>query len=151
MANPGPCFWPAVGWAVAFNLLLDWNSAGFGNNIWNSLTFSGVLAAFLAFIFFFLMVVASKEKWMGMGDAYLVILLGLIAGWPGILLALMLAFSAGAILGIILIVLKRKKLESQIPFAPFLVLERSSAIFIQISNWYFSLLSFRCAIFTRIN
>jgi leader peptidase (prepilin peptidase)/N-methyltransferase len=141
MEIPGIVLWPAVGWAVAFNLLLDWNNAGFGNNVWSSLTFSGVLAAFTAFIFFFLLVAVSKEKWMGMGDAYLVILLGLISGWPQILLALMLAFSIGAITGISLIILKKKKMESQVPFAPFLVLGTLISLFFysEIINWYLCL------------
>lgn len=143
MEIPGLVLWPAVGWAIAFNLLLDLNGTEFGNNIWSSLTFSGALAAFAAFIFFFLMVAVSREKWMGMGDAYLVILLGLISGWPQIILALMLAFSSGAIFGIILIIAKKKKMGSQVPFAPFLVLGTLISLFFYsgIINWYFSLMS----------
>jgi prepilin signal peptidase PulO-like enzyme (type II secretory pathway) len=141
MEIPGLVLWPAVGWAVAFNLLLDWNRTDLGNNIFNSLTFSGTLAAFAAFIFFFLMVAVSREKWMGMGDAYLVILLGLVSGWPQILLALMLAFAIGAIFGLVLIALKKKKMESQIPFAPFLVLGTviSLLFYNGIVAWYFKL------------
>jgi leader peptidase (prepilin peptidase) / N-methyltransferase len=144
MEIPGLVLWPAVGWAIAFNLLLDWNRAESGSSIFNSLTYSGVLAAFAAFIFFFLMVAISKEKWMGMGDAYLAILLGLILGWPQIILALMLAFAIGAIFGIILILLKKKKMESQIPFAPFLVLGTLISLFfyVEITSWYFKLLLF---------
>lgn len=144
MEIPGLVLWPAVGWAIACNLLLDWNRLDLGNNIWNSLIFSGTLAAFAAFIFFFLLVAVSREKWMGMGDAYLVILLGLILGWPQILSALMLAFSIGAIFGVILIVAKKKKMESQIPFAPFLVLGALISLFFHsnIISWYLGLLRF---------
>lgn len=141
MEIPGLVLWPAVGWTVGFNLFFDWGRLDFGNNVMNLATYSGLLAAFAAFVIFFLLVAVSKEKWMGMGDAYLVILLGLILGWPQILLGLMLAFSIGAIVGIILIILKKKNMQSQIPFAPFLVLGTFIAMFWygQIIGWYLNL------------
>jgi len=144
MEIPSLVLWPAIGWSVAFNLLLDWNNAYFGNNILSSLTFSGTFAGFAAFIFFFLMVAVSQEKWMGMGDAYLVILLGLILGWPQILMALLLAFSIGAMFGLALIVFRKKKLESQIPFAPFLVLGTFISLFFysNLISWYLDRLRF---------
>lgn len=141
---PGLVLWPAIGWAIAFNLFFDWSVITFDNNVLNLATYSGALGAGAAFLFFFLMVSASKEKWMGMGDAYLVILLGLVLGWPNILLSLMLAFSTGAIFGLLLIALKKKKLSSQIPFAPFLILGTLIAIFWSesIIGWYFGLFKF---------
>lgn len=138
---PGLVLWPAIGWTIAFNLIFDWSRLSLGSNLLNIATYSGTLAAFTAFMFFFLLVAVSKEKWMGMGDAYLVILLGLIVGWPNILLALMLAFSIGAIIGIVLIALKKKKMDSQIPFGPFLVAGTFIAIFFSesIISWYIGL------------
>ena len=138
MEIPGLALWPAIGWAVAFNLFFDWGKVSFGGDVLTVATYSGVLGAFMAFMLFFLMVAVSKEKWMGMGDAYLVILLGLILGWPQILLGLMLAFSIGAIVGIVMIVAKKKKMGSQIPFAPFLVLGSFITLFWypQIISWY---------------
>jgi len=141
MEIPGLVLWPAIGWVVAFNLFFDWEKAGFGNNILNSMTFSGTLGAFAGFLFFFLLVAVSKEKWMGMGDAQLAILLGLLLGWPKILLGLMLAFALGAIIGLILIALKKKKMQSQIPFAPFLIVGTLIALvfYTPIMDWYFGL------------
>lgn len=138
---PGLVLWPAIGWAVAFNLFFDWGSPEFAGGVLGSATYSGVLAAILAFLFFFLLAAVSKEKWMGIGDAYLAILLGLILGWPKIILGLMLAFSLGALIGLALILLKKKKWESPIPFAPFLIAGSFLAMFFygQITNWYFSL------------
>lgn len=135
---PGLVLWPAIGWTIAFNLIFDWSRLSLGSNLLNLSTYSGTLAAFAAFMFFFLMVAVSREKWMGMGDAYLVILLGLIVGWPNILLALMLAFSIGAIIGIVLIALGKKKMSSQIPFGPFLVAGTFITIFFSesIISWY---------------
>lgn len=141
MEIPGLVLWPAIGWTVAFSLFFDWSKVDLGNSALNLATYSGMLAAFAAFIFFFILVAISKEKWMGMGDAYLAILLGFILGWPNIILGLMLAFSIGAIVGIILIAARKKNMESQIPFAPFLVLGTMVAMFFsdQIINWYIGL------------
>jgi leader peptidase (prepilin peptidase) / N-methyltransferase len=141
MEIPEIVLWPAVGWAVAFNLFFDWSRTSLGSNVFNLATFSGTLAALAAFLFFFLMVAVSREKWMGMGDAYLAILLGLILGWPNILLALLLAFGIGAIYGVILILAKRKNMKSQIPFAPFLILGTAISMFFYsaITNWYWGL------------
>jgi len=67
--------------------------------------------------------------------------LGLIVGWPKILLALFLAFFLGAVWGMGLIVAGKKKMKSRLPFAPFMILGALIAIFFYapIIDWYFSL------------
>jgi prepilin signal peptidase PulO-like enzyme (type II secretory pathway) len=141
MEIPGIILWPAMGFVVAANLLFDWLQKDTFFEIMDLHIYSGMLAAFLVFLFFFLLVTLSKERWMGMGDAYLVILLGLITGWPNIILALFLAFFLGSIYGIVLIAAKKKSMKSQVPFAPFLILGTTIAVFAYspIVNWYFNL------------
>ncbi len=99
---------------------------------------SFILAAFLASGFFFAIVVITKGAGMGGGDVKLAFLMGLALGWPKILAALFLTFTIGAICGIILIALKRKKFKSEIPFGPFLVLGTFAALFWgeEIVKWY---------------
>lgn len=135
---PSIVLWTGVIFAVFCNLLLDWQRGNFSGNILASLTVSGILAGFLAFVVFFALSFFSREKIMGMGDAYFVILLGLILGWPKILLGLFLAFAFGAVCGIILILFKKKKMSSQVPFAPFLVIGTVVAMFYAnpILSWY---------------
>lgn len=135
MEIPTAILWTGTAAAVFFNLILDWSAASAIK------THSGVLAAFISFLFFFLLSAFSREKWMGMGDAYLVILLGLILGWPEIILALFGSFFIGSIYGLIVVAAGRKKLKSRIPFAPFLVLGTFISIFFYdpIINWYLSL------------
>lgn len=58
---------------------------------------------------------------MGFGDVELVFLMGLFLGFPKIIVALYLAFLTGALIGVILIILDKKNLKSQIAFGPFLV------------------------------
>ena len=144
MEIPGMVLWPAISWAVIFNLLFDWNKSEPIGNVLSLGTYSGALAALVGFGFFFFLVAISKEKWMGMGDAQLAIFLGLVLGWPQILLALMIAFALGAAIGLSLVFLKKKKMQSQIPFAPFLVVGTFITMFFydKIVNWYLGLVNF---------
>lgn len=63
----------------------------------------------------------SKGKWMGFGDVKLIVPTSLILGFPASLNAFLFAFWLGGLTGIILIVLQRKKLQSHIPFGPFII------------------------------
>ncbi|TSC91489.1 MAG: leader peptidase (prepilin peptidase) / N-methyltransferase [Candidatus Berkelbacteria bacterium Licking1014_96] len=87
---------------------------------------------------FLLLVIFSREKWMGWGDVKLGFLLGLLLGYPYIVVSLFLSFISGALVSIILIFAYGRKLKSQIPFAPFLILGAMIAIFWgeKIINWY---------------
>ena len=87
------------------------------------------LAALLASGFFLIIFLISKGAWMGFGDVKLAVLLGLLLGFPNILLGLFLAFFFGAIIGIGAIVLNKKGLKSEMPFAPFLILGTFVALF----------------------
>lgn len=145
---PGEVLWSGIALAVAYGLYSDWATwfnFGMQGDIWKTTVYPSVLAAFLAFLFFFSLSVISREKWMGMGDAYLAILLGLIIGWPKILLALFLAFFIGAVWGTGLVIMGKKKIKSQLPFAPFMVFGTLVALFFYapIVDWYLSLFLFQ--------
>lgn len=101
-----------------------------------------ILAAMLAGGFFLSLVLISQEKWMGLGDVKLGVLMGLILGWPHILPALFLSFVLGAIAGVALILLKKKKIKSEIPFGPFLSLATLIVMLYgdKILDWYLKLL-----------
>lgn len=90
---------------------------------------------------FFLQYVLSRGRWVGGGDIRLGILLGLILGWQKTLLALFLAYLFGAIIGIILIIGKKKTLSSQIPFGTFLALTTWLSLLWgeKLINWYLGL------------
>ncbi len=93
----------------------------------------------LARLFFFLAIVlVSRGKWMGLGDVKLAFLMGLFLGFPNILIALFFAFLIGAIIGVGLILAKRKTLKSEVPFGPFLVTGTFIALFWgpTIIDWY---------------
>lgn len=71
--------------------------------------------------FFLGLVLVSKGAWMGLGDVKLAAFMGLFLGLPKLLVALVLAFFAGSVAGGILIALRKKTLQSEVPFGIFLV------------------------------
>jgi len=87
-----------------------------------SILISNLLSGLVAAGFFFLLVLLTRFRGMGLGDVKLAGLMGLFLGFPRVVVALYLAFLTGATLGVILILLGKKKFKSQISFGPFLVL-----------------------------
>lgn len=74
---------------------------------------------------------------MGWGDVKLVGLMGLFLGFPKIIVALYLAFLTGSILGVILILLGKKRFGQNIPFGPFLAGASIFSIFFGEKAWQF--------------
>ncbi len=99
---------------------------------------SAIVSAANVGLFFWLIVLFSKEQWLGLGDAKLGLLMSLFLGFPKIILALFSAFLIGAIIGLILILLGKKQLKSQVPFGPFLIVGTFLALFWgkEIIEWY---------------
>lgn len=83
-----------------------------------------LVSGLVLFLFFFLLWWVSAGRWMGLGDAKLALGVGFLLGWPGALSAIIFAFWSGALVGVLLILLKATKisLKSELPFAPFIVL-----------------------------
>lgn len=75
-----------------------------------------------ASLFFLSLFLLTRGKGMGFGDVKLAIPLGILLGWPNTVVAIFLSFVIGAIVGLVAMAIKKKKLKSQIPFGPFLVL-----------------------------
>jgi len=121
MEIPMLILWIGIGVSLAYFLLADWQNFGMAISIFDLRTFSGILGALVAGGFFWGLAAYSKEAWMGYGDAYLGLLIGLIVGWPNVLWALMLSFTIGALVSVGLIAVSKKTMKSQVPFAPFLI------------------------------
>jgi len=88
-----------------------------------------LLSALGASLFFLTIVLVSRGEWMGVGDVKLAFLMGLLLGFPNILVALFFAFLIGAIIGIGLVISGKKTFKSEIPFGPFLVTGTFIALF----------------------
>jgi len=107
-------------------------------NVWINHIAAGVAAA----AFFGALVAVTRGRGMGMGDVKLVLPLGLLFGWPDILVITMFSFIVGGLFGIILVARGRKTMKSPVPFAPFLVAGAAVAFFwgSAIFGWYFHLI-----------
>lgn len=79
--------------------------------------------------FFTILWALGRGRWLGLGDAKLGASLGLWLGWPGIWLALAVAFISGTIVSVGLLLGHKKTLKDAIPFGPFLVLGAIVAFF----------------------
>lgn len=89
-----------------------------------------LLSAVCACLFFLIIFLVTKGKGMGFGDVKLAFWLGLILGFPKIVVGLYLAFVIGAVVAIILVFLKKKKLHGgTISFGPFMVIGAYISIF----------------------
>lgn len=91
--------------------------------------------------FFALIIILTKGRAMGFGDVKLGAALGVLLGWPDILMALFLSFIIGSIVSLFLIYLNRKTIKDMVPFGPFLALGVLATFFFgfKIIDFYFKL------------
>ena len=121
MEIPMLILWMGVGVTAVYFLIFDWQNFHLALSVFDLKTISAIAGGLVAFMFFFALAAYSKETWMGYGDAYIGMLAGFIVGWPEIIWTLMISFAIGAIISVGLIVMRKKTLKSQVPFAPFLI------------------------------
>jgi len=76
------------------------------------------LLAGLAAAAFFIAIGMITHGAMGGGDIKLVGLIGLVAGWPGVFVAIFVAFAVGAAVGLLLIAIGQLGRHESLPFAP---------------------------------
>jgi len=122
---------PAIIIALFLNIFL-------GGSILNLLLAGAVAGGFFLAQFFI-----SGGRWIGGGDIRLGFLMGIMLGWPNILTALFIAYIFGAIAGIFLILVGKKKMQSKLPFGTFLTFATFIAMLWgqKILAWYINYLS----------
>ena len=76
--------------------------------------------------------IAGKEA-MGFGDVKLMGALGLFFGWINIILISVMAFLFAAVISIIILISRKKKISEYIPFGPFIVIASLVAIYTPFS------------------
>lgn len=108
------------------------------NPFWLSLLSGAVLA-----LFFFLLWYFSSGRLIGLGDAKLVLPLGIIVGVGVVWNFILFSFVSGAVFGLILIIANKFLLrqgagsftmKSELPFAPFLIFGFWLSIFFNVFN-----------------
>lgn len=140
---PDQVIYPAIVFSVVYiffeySKFIVWNLSIGGQDRVFIFLFNYFVAALAAGGFFLSLVLITKGAGMGGGDVKLAFWMGLLLGWPKIIIALFLAFTLGAICGIILMILKKKNFKSEIPFGPFLVIGTIVALFWgeSMAKWY---------------
>ncbi len=83
---------------------------------------SYLLGALFALFFFSLIILTTRGRGMGLGDVKLAAPLGLLFGWPDILILTVSSFIVGSAFGLYAMVFKNKNMKSAVPFGPFLAL-----------------------------
>ncbi len=96
-----------------------------------------VLSALGASAFFLLIAIISRGG-MGGGDIKLAAMMGAFLSWPGVAVALLLAFTLGASGGLVLMGLRKRTRKDPVPFGPSLALGGVIALFAadRILRWY---------------
>lgn len=122
-------------------LALAWQIMSKGDASWIKLIATVGYGVLIGFALPLILVIISRGKWMGEGDISLGIMAGILLGYPNILIAYIIAFISGAIVGLLLITFRGRKMNDAIPFGPFLVLGSVVAFFAgnAIVTWYLNI------------
>ncbi len=105
-----------------------------------ALFFAHLLVGFVCLGVLLLLFLVTKGRGIGLGDVKLSFVMGLLLGFPSIVVAFYIAFLTGACIAIILIVAKKKKLVGgTIAFGPFLLLGTYISWYFGSSVWMFFL------------
>ncbi len=101
--------------------------------IWNIF-----VAITLALVFYGGQIVLSKGKWLGEGDLYFALSLAVIFGWELFLVSTVVSYFIGAIVSTPLLIFKKVKKSTSVPFAPFLVIGAFITLFFgnELLSWY---------------
>lgn len=81
-----------------------------------------LLSGFMVMAPILLIYLITRGKGMGFGDVKLAFVMGVLLGPKGGFAALYIGFVLGAVVGTLLLLMKKKKLKQMIAFGPFLVL-----------------------------
>jgi prepilin signal peptidase PulO-like enzyme (type II secretory pathway) len=112
---------------------------GLRENIWlNHLVGLAVGAAF-----FGVLILITLGRGMGMGDLKLAAALGVIFGWPDIILIIAVSFIVGSLVSLPALITRKKGMKSFLPFGPFLAIASLVIFFFgpDLMRIYFSLFS----------
>lgn len=91
---------------------------------------------------FYGLYIGTKKKGFGFGDVKLAPSIGLLLGWPGVVVGVFGAYVIGAVMALGLLIFGKKKWGQTIPFGPFLVIGMVIALLWgdSIWSWYMSML-----------
>lgn len=106
--------------------------AGMIITLLSSFSFSSLFTGFLSSSFLLFLHFITKGKGMGLGDVKLALFGGTLVGLANIFYWFFAAFLTGAVIGCILILVKKYGLKSKIAFGPFLIFALFIIIFLKL-------------------
>lgn len=123
---------PGALFAISANLILGERFV--------DLALGGILGAG----FFAAQYLVSRGRWIGDGDIRLGLMLGLMLGPGRLVVALLIAYLVGALVAIILLSLRRRRLGSRLPLGTFLALGGFAVLLYgdALLSWYLGWLGF---------
>src|SRR3989344_5369953 len=101
-----------------------------------------IVSSFAISLFFLFLIFITKGRGMGGGDVTLGFLIGMVNGFPNNILAIFLGFIIGAVVSVVLVLIKIKTIKDTIPFGPFLILGSIVAYVYgtAVLDWYFAVI-----------
>jgi leader peptidase (prepilin peptidase) / N-methyltransferase len=98
---------------------------------------NGLVSSAVLFVFF-LLIILIRPGAMGMGDAKLVALIGLVSGFPLVVFSMLIGVVLGGIVAVVLLATKKKGRKDVIPYGAFLGIGPIFALIFatHIINWY---------------
>ena len=92
-------------------------------------------------LFFLSLIKITRGMGMGGGDVKLGFLIGLFNGFPVNIIAIFVGFLSGALVSLVLVLLKKRSMKDTIAFGPFLIFGSILSLVFgqQILNWYIGL------------
>jgi len=102
---------------------------------------NGVIGGGIGFVFLLIPALIYRGG-MGWGDVKMAALIGLVTGFPLVIVSLLMGVIIGGLVAGILLLLKKKKRKEPIPFGPFLAVATIVTLLwgSNILNWYLGLL-----------
>ena len=97
----------------------------------NVFTYNHLASALGGAGFFFLLWAVSKGKWIGFGDVKLAGVLGLLFGFPGVLVTIYVGILLGGAVSLVLLITQKAHMKTAIPLGSFLALSAILYIFFQ--------------------
>lgn len=101
-----------------------------------------LFGGFLLGAFFAIQYLVSRGTWVGGGDIRMAMVMGFLLGPELGIFALFVAYALGALIGIYLILYRRRSLRSHVPFGTFMVAGTFISLFFghAVIEWYLALL-----------
>lgn len=114
---PSPFVWGGVVLTIIYRVILMMAGVYQGLDL-----FLSIIVGIGASGFFWLLRYITKGKGMGEGDVILAVFVGILLGWPRVVVGVMSSFILGAVIALILMFFGKKKFGQTIPFGPFMIM-----------------------------